>query len=66
MNALESVNGKLHGHEKLSSIIITKDIWSDENQMLTPTLKLKRGSINDRYGDRMLSWCEDKECVIWE
>jgi len=63
---LDQVNKKLHAHERLASIVITKDAWTDENKLLTPTLKIKRGSINDRYGNQMQQWCDDKECIIWE
>jgi len=64
--ALESVNSNLHGHEKLSALVVTKENWTDANNLLTPTLKIKRGEINDRYGNKMEGWCEDKETVIWE
>jgi len=63
---LDQVNGKLKPHEKLATIVITKDAWTDENKLLTPTLKIKRGSINERYGSCMHDWCDDKESVIWE
>lgn len=63
---LETVNKELHAHERLASIVITKDTWSDENKLLTPTLKIKRGAINERYGSAMQEWCDDKECIIWE
>lgn len=63
---LNAVNKQLHAHEKLATVVVTKDMWTDENKLLTPTLKIKRGSINDRYGNRMSDWCDDKECVIWE
>ena len=63
---LDDVNKQLHAHEKIASIVITKDAWTDENKLLTPTLKIKRGSINDRYGHMMNDWCDDKECIIWE
>ncbi|MEL6124279.1 MAG: AMP-binding protein, partial [Bacteroidota bacterium] len=51
--SLESVNSNLPGHEKLSALVVTKDAWTDQNNLLTPTLKIKRGEINDRYGARM-------------
>lgn len=63
---LEVVNKELHAHERLATVVVTKDIWTDENKLLTPTLKIKRGSINDKYGEKMSNWCDDKECVIWE
>ena len=64
--ALESVNQELQGHEKLSALVVTKDAWTDQNNLLTPTLKIKRNEINTRYGEKMANWCDDKEKVIWE
>lgn len=63
---LESVNKQLHAHEKLASVVVTKDAWTDENKLLTPTLKIKRGAINERYGANMHEWCDSKDNVIWE
>ena len=63
---LTKVNSSLHGHEKLASIVVTKETWSDANKLLTPTLKIKRGSINERYGDHMQAWHDDKNTVVWE
>ena len=63
---LDQVNKELQGHEKISAIVIAKEVWTDANEMLTPTLKVKRGSIHDKYGDRMESWCNSSEKVIWE
>jgi len=63
---LAKVNKELHAHEKLASIVVTKDLWTDENKLLTPTLKIKRGAINDRYGSHMHTWCDQNDSVIWE
>ena len=63
---LNEVNKELHAHEKLASIVITKDIWTDANKLLTPTLKIKRGAINERYGNHMHGWCDHQDSVIWE
>ncbi len=63
---LKEVNTSLHGHEVISTIIITKDTWSPDNNLLTPTLKIRRGSIDESYLNQYNSWHEDGENVIWE
>jgi long-chain acyl-CoA synthetase len=63
---LEVVNKELAAHEKVSTIIITKDLWSENNQLLTPTLKVKRSKIDEKYQDYYLSWHESKPNVVWE
>jgi len=37
-----------------------------ENGLLTPTLKVKRNKMNDRYRDRILEWHEDQDVIIFE
>ncbi len=63
---LDEVNKKLQNHERLSAIVIAKEQWSDANEMLTPTLKVKRGSVHDKYCDRLKAWCDAPEKIIWE
>lgn len=64
--ALETVNVTLNNYEKISTIVITHETWSEQNQLLTPTLKTRRGKINDKYSGRYQQWSEQKNKVIWE
>ncbi|WP_252179260.1 AMP-binding protein [Endozoicomonas sp. 4G] len=49
-STMRSVNDELEAHEKLDHIIVTKTAWSIENNLLTPTLKLKRDQLEKQYG----------------
>jgi long-subunit acyl-CoA synthetase (AMP-forming) len=60
------VNSNLAKYERLVKIVITKDEWSAENQLLTSTLKIRRGKINDIYSDKMDSWYGQADIVVWE
>lgn len=66
VNTLKYVNLKVKAHEKVSTIVVVKDPWSVENELLTPTLKIKRNMIGQHYHDLLLAWHEDKEAVIFE
>jgi long-subunit acyl-CoA synthetase (AMP-forming) len=63
---LDHVNKKLSSHEKVSTIVVAQEQWSDANNLLTPTLKIRRGAINDKYGDKLLDWHEHEESIVWE
>lgn len=61
---LDDVNATLEPHEKISNIVIVDDEWTIENGLLTPTLKLKRNELEDKYS-RLISQ-EFSEAVVWE
>ena len=44
-----SINDQLEQHEKIKKIVILKDSWSIENNILTPTLKIKRNIVDEKY-----------------
>jgi len=63
-DTLIHVNERLEGHEKLDRIIVTKEPWSIENGMLTPTLKIKRSELEDKYQETISIESNDK--VVWQ
>ncbi|MBX2871245.1 MAG: AMP-binding protein [Saprospiraceae bacterium] len=63
---LQEINTKLHGHERISTVIIAKEAWSPDNNLLTPTLKIRRGAIDECYMTKYEPWHSDKRRVIWE
>jgi len=46
---LTQVNIEAESHQRLDYIYICAESWSCENELLTPTLKLKRDSIEQHY-----------------
>ena len=63
-DTLIHVNERLEGHEKLDRIIVTKEPWSIENGLLTPTLKIKRSELEGKYQDTIAIESRDK--VVWQ
>ena len=63
---LKSVNSTLEDHEVLDYVVIVKDQWTMENGFLTPTMKIKRNVIEDRYLKHGEQWVAQKQKVIWE
>jgi long-chain acyl-CoA synthetase len=46
---LHIVNKKLEKHQKIDHIIVLKEEWTVENNLLTPTLKIKRSDIEAKF-----------------
>lgn len=63
-STLETVNAELESHQRLDHIIISSDPWTIENDLLTPTLKIKRDKLEQRYSKYLLSSLP--QAVIWE
>lgn len=63
---IEMVNDDLENYERLEKIIVVKEGWTIENEMLTPTLKLKRNLIEGTYGKHFNHWYAMEEKVLWE
>jgi len=57
------VNGGLESHQRLDRIVIFKDEWSIENDLLTPTLKVKRHVIEEKFRSIILT--DHKVDVVW-
>ena len=63
--SLQETNSNRAKFEQISTLVVQKEPWSEDNGLLTPTLKVKRGKIDDRYLTNYLGWHEDKEQIIW-
>lgn len=49
---VEEVNGTLEHHARIGALMISTELWSIENGMLTPTLKIRREQVEERFGER--------------
>ena len=60
----EEINTSLDPHERLQTIVIVRDSWTVENGLLTPTMKLKRGAIEEAYAPHVEGWYASAQAVI--
>ena len=63
---LSDVNADLDGYKKIKKIILVKEEWIPENGLTTPTLKIKRAKIDERFSGNYQEWYNSPEDVIWE
>jgi len=62
---LAEVNGQVEHHEQLQFIAVASDEWSIANGMLTPTMKIRRGAIEDSFTANLEGWYDAKSKVVW-
>lgn len=61
---LENINADLESHEIMGAIMVVHERWEVENDALTPTLKIKRHVLENRYSNKVASlrgWV-----IVWE
>ena len=49
---VEAINKTIEKHARMGALMISKEAWTIENAMLTPTLKIRREEVEKKFGDR--------------
>ncbi|EHY9869894.1 AMP-binding protein [Vibrio vulnificus] len=62
---IAKMNAELESHEQIKGVLMIKDPWSIDNGILTPTLKIKRHVLEQKYHEVGQNWPKDK-LVVWE
>jgi long-subunit acyl-CoA synthetase (AMP-forming) len=60
------VNPNFKKYEHIQKIIILKQEWTVENRCLTPTLKIRRMEIEQKFNKHFETWYSTKESIIFE
>lgn len=63
---VNSLNPRLHTYQRVKKVIVVKDPWTVENNMMTPTLKIKRNIVERQYEPNLEPWYTRDETIIWE
>ncbi len=63
---LKTVNATLDPHEKMSCIVVASTTWTVDNDIITPTFKVKRNKIEDLYSVHYERWEASGRRVVWE
>ncbi len=62
---IERMNQDLASHEQIKGVLMIKEPWSIENGILTPTLKIKRHVLEQKYHEIGHNWPKG-ELILWE
>lgn len=63
---LNIINPHLETHERLHKIVVVSDEWTVENNLLTPTLKIRRNLIEEKYAPHYHKWYAHQETIVFE
>ena len=47
-----AINAQVEKHARIGALILCHEAWTIENEVLTPTLKIRRERVEARFGDR--------------
>ena len=60
------INPNFKKYEHIQKIVILQDEWNVENRCLTPTLKIRRMEIEQKFTAQFENWYTSKESIIFE
>ncbi|MBY5994106.1 AMP-binding protein [Ferrimonas balearica] len=60
----ELVSQQMESHATLGGVLVVDEPWDVENEVLTPTLKIKRHVLEQRFGERVAHLKGNQ--VVWE
>lgn len=66
IETIKAANPSLEKHEKVEKVVIMKEDWTVDNNLVTPSLKVKRGSIEKIHQPFYKSWFAMSDKVIFE
>lgn len=66
ITTIEHVNPNFEKHEKIEKAVVMKEDWNVDNGLTTPTLKVKRNSIEKIHMPYYKQWFESSDKVIFE
>jgi long-chain acyl-CoA synthetase len=62
---LNEVNQTLDPHEQLDCLVVMTEAWTVDNDLITPTFKVKRNRVEDMFARNYDTWVGMRKKVVW-
>ncbi len=62
---LSSVNATLDPHEQVDCLVLMTEAWTVDNDLITPTFKVKRNRIEDLFARNYEAWVGSRKKILW-
>jgi long-chain acyl-CoA synthetase len=62
---LKAINETLDPHEQLDCLVLMTEAWTVDNDLITPTFKVKRNRIEDLFARHYEAWVGARRPVVW-
>lgn len=63
---LDALNPKLKPYERVQKLVVVKEPWTVENNLMTPSMKIKRSQLEKAFAKQVHDWYSEPGKVIWE
>ena len=50
--------------DRINNIVVMQEDWTVENKLLTPTMKIKRNSIEKLYSKKYQQWYSNEDILL--
>ncbi len=62
---LQGINAALDPHEQLDCLVVMTEPWTVDNDLITPTFKIKRNRIEELFAANYERWVGTRKKVVW-
>jgi long-chain acyl-CoA synthetase len=62
---IKTINDTLDPHEQLDCLVVTAEAWTVDNDLITPTFKVKRNQVDKAFGHHYEGWVRLGKPVLW-
>jgi long-chain acyl-CoA synthetase len=62
---VKGINATLDPHEQLDCVVLMKEPWTVDNDLITPTFKVKRNRVEDLFARNYDRWVGARKPVLW-